>query len=200
MKKTLQLTFAFQILIFGSKVHAIEQNNWYLGAVSSTQDITALPDREHKTAGVVAGYQYNKFFSLEARFNKGTSGYSSAVSNIEDSSYTEYKEDIDTQAMLFLKATYPVFNSLNIYVLAGISKSKYEITRSHTIGTTTSYAPEVNYSKNGFTYGLGLNYKVTDEFNVFFDYKILPELTQLTIYSGDSPSWESASLGISYAF
>jgi hypothetical protein len=71
MKKTLSLTFATLALTFGFSVHAEDENNWYLGAQYSAQEVTSLPDRKFKTVGVVGGYQYNKYFALETRYNTG---------------------------------------------------------------------------------------------------------------------------------
>ncbi|MCP4325600.1 MAG: porin family protein [Alteromonadales bacterium] len=134
-----------------------------MGAQYSAQELTSLPNRDFQTAGVVAGYQYNQFFSLETRFNTGTSGYSSYPFSVDGLSDAEYKEEIDTQASLFIKGSYPISNSFNIYALAGLTKSKYEITTTNNYtdlegNTTVTYPSLINFSESGFSYGLGLNY------------------------------------------
>ncbi|MCJ8295637.1 MAG: porin family protein [Colwellia sp.] len=200
MKKTLSLTFATLALTFGFSVHAEDENNWYLGAQYSAQEVSSQPDGEFKTVGVIGGYQYNKNFSLEARYNTGTSGYSSQF--YVGASDEEYKEDIDTQASLFIKASYPIFNSFGIYVLAGVTKSKYEITTSSSYtdlegNTTTTYPHMIKHSESGFTYGAGLNYQVTEAVALFIDYQVLPDLI---IGSGRADSWENINVGVHYAF
>lgn len=201
MKNKLFLTFTTLALTFGFTVHAADQSNWYVGAQFSAQEVTSFPDRDLNTVGVVAGYQYNKFFALETRFNAGTSGYSSSF-NGYGSSDDVYKEDIDTQASLFIRATYPIFNSFNIYALAGATKSNYEITTSSIDidlegNSTTTYPHIIKHSESGFTYGIGLNYQITEAFTLFIDYQVLPELA---ISSDSGNSWKSTSLGINFAF
>ena len=58
--------------------------------------------------------------------------------------------------------------------------------------TTVTYPSLIKFSESGFSYGLGLNYRLTDALTVFVDYKVLPELM--------GSSWKSASLGASYSF
>jgi opacity protein-like surface antigen len=201
MKKTLSLTFTTLALTFGFSVHAEDENNWYLGAQYSAQEVTSLPDRKFKTVGVVGGYQYNKYFALETRYNTGTSGYSHPF-YVNGASDDQYKEDIDTQASLFIKASYPIFNSFGIYALAGLTKSEYEITTSRSAtdlegNTTTTYPHIIKHSENGFTYGIGLNYQITEAFTLFIDYQVLPELS---IGTDGSSSWKSTNLGVTYTF
>ncbi|WP_057831486.1 porin family protein [Colwellia sp. TT2012] len=201
MKKTLSLAFTTLALTFGFSVHAEDESNWYLGAQYSAQEVTSLPDRKFKTVGVVGGYQYNKYFALETRYNTGISGYSSQF-YVNGSSDAEYKEDIDKQASLFIRASYPLFNLFGIYALAGVTKSKYEITTrsSHTDlegNTTTTYPYIIKLSESGFTYGVGLNYQITETVTLFIDYQILPGLT---IGSGSSAKWKSMNLGVNYSF
>jgi opacity protein-like surface antigen len=201
MKTTLALPFTTLAVICSFSVHAEEENNWYLGAQYSAQEVTSLPDRKLKALGVIGGYQYNKYFALETRYNTGTSGYSSPF-YVNGSPNEEYKEDIDTQASLFIKASYPIFNSFSIYALAGVTKSKYEITTSssHTDlegNTTTTYPHIIELSESGFTYGAGLNYRVTEAVALFIDYQVLPDLK---VGSGRSNSWKSINLGVNYAF
>ena len=197
MNKILPLVLTTLALPFAFTANASNEGDWYVGAQYSAQELTSLPDRDFQTAGVVAGYQYNQFFSLETRFNTGTSGYSSYPFSVDGFSDAEYKEKIDTQASLFIKGSYPIFNSFNIYALAGLTKSKYEITTTNSYtdlegNTTVTYPSLIKFSESGFSYGLGLNYQLTDAFTVFVDYKVLPELM--------GSSWKSTSLGVSYSF
>ncbi len=197
MSKKLPLAFATLALSCTVTANASNESSLYLGAQYSAQELTLLPNRDFQTAGIIAGYQYNQFFSLEARFNTGISGYSSHPFSENGFSDAEYKEDIDSQASLFLKASYPIFNSFNIYALAGMTQSKYEITTISSFTdiegiTTDTYPSLIKLSESGFSYGLGLNYQMTSAFIVFFDYKILPDLM--------GSSWKSASFGASYSF
>ena len=195
MKILLPLTCTILASIYAPSVYA--ENSWYLGAQYSAQEVASSPDRELNTAGIIAGYQINKFFALETRFNIGTSGYSNKYSPDQ-----EYKEDIDTQASLFIKGSYPISNTFSIFALAGVTKSKYEITTTahHTDidGNYTQVYPSfITCSESGFNYGVGLNYKISEAFSLFIDYQVLPDLT---IVSGVSSSWNSTNIGVNYSF
>ncbi|MCJ8297113.1 MAG: porin family protein [Colwellia sp.] len=195
MKILLPLTCTILASIYTSSVCA--DNSWYLGAQYSVQEVASLPDRELNTAGIVAGYQFNKFFALETRMNIGTSGYSHSRSSDQ-----EYKEDIDIQASLFIKGSYPISNTFSIFALAGVSKSKYEITttRHHTDidGNYTQIYPHIiKHSESGFNYGVGLNYQISEAFSLYIDYQVLPDLV---ISSRDLSSWNSTNIGGSYTF
>ncbi|MCJ8294701.1 MAG: porin family protein [Colwellia sp.] len=195
MKILLPLTCTILVSTYASSAFA--ENSWYLGAQYSAQEVASSPDRELNTAGIVAGYQFNEFFALETRVNIGTTGYSHQILSDQ-----EYKEDIDTQASLLIKASYPISNGFSIYALAGMSKSKYEITTTshHTDidgNTTQTYPHLIKASESGFNYGVGLNYKISEEFSLFVDYQVLPELS---IVSGDSSNWNSINIGVNYSF
>ena len=199
MNKTLSLAFAIPAVIFTFSAHC--ENDWYLGAQYSAQEVTSLPDRDFNTLGIIAGYQYNQFLSFETRFSKGISGYSDPL-YVSDSTNAEYKEDIDNQASFFIKASYPIISSFNVYALAGMTKSKYEITTTLSQidiegNTTTTYPHMIKKSESGFSYGVGLSYQVYEYFYLFIDYQVLPELE---IVSGGSLGWKSSSFGVNYAF
>lgn len=200
MKKTLALPFITLALTCGFSASAEDESNWYLGAQYSEQEVTYQPNRELKTVGVIGGYQYNKYFAFETRYSTGISGYSHQF-YVNGSMDGKYKEDIDTQASLFIKASYPVFNSIGLYVLAGVTKSKYEITTNsfHTDiegNTTTTYPHIIELSESGFAYGAGFNYSLSEAVELFLDYQVLPELK----VGGRSSSWKSINIGINYAF
>ena len=201
MKKLLPLTFTILTSTYVSTVNA--ENNWYLGALYSKQEFS-MQGRDFNTAGVIAGYQYNKYFALETRLSTGTSGY--AFSYEYEGIPVEYNEDIDQQASLLLKASYPLIELLNqsfsIYGLAGYTKSTVEINGvSQTYdesGNTTGSSPfTITETDNGFSYGIGLNYQMNDQFSIFIDYQVLPNYEPSPNYS---KSWKSSSIGINFSF
>jgi opacity protein-like surface antigen len=202
MKKLLALTFTTLISTYAPSV--IAEDTWYLGGLYNAQETS--PDdgdfsSDFNTIGVLAGYQYNKYFALEARIATGTSGYTGTFGH-PDSTEGSYNEDINSQMSLSIKASYPIFKSLRLYGLAGYTKTKVEIS-----GTATIDAPDgVNFinfpfkitnSDSGFSYGIGLNYQINEQFNIFVDYQILPDFEPDPSYSA---SWESTTIGVSYSF
>ncbi|NVK56187.1 MAG: porin family protein [Alteromonadaceae bacterium] len=195
------LTFALVASTSAFSISAKCENNWYLGAQYSAQEVNSQTDRELKSVGVIGGYQYNKYFSIETRYNTGTSGYSHQLYVMGTPDAT-YKEDIDAQISLLIRASYPVYNAVYLYSLAGITKSDYEITTRSSFtdidgNTTVTYPYVGKLSESGFTYGVGLKYQATDAVGLFVDYQVLPDLE---FGSAESRDWRSINLGITFAF
>ncbi|MDC8831231.1 outer membrane beta-barrel protein [Alteromonas gilva] len=199
MKRTLIIALTAATIVFSMSARC--ENNWYFGAQYSAQEVTSQPDRELESVGVIGGYQFNEYVSIETRYNTGTSGYSHPF-YVVGSPEAKYKEDIDTQISLLIRASYPVYNGFHLYSLAGITKSDYEITTSSSLtdldgNTTQTYPYVLKFSDSGFTYGVGLNYQATEAVGLFVDYQVLPELK---FGSGSSNDWRSINLGITFAF
>jgi len=205
MKKILPLVLTILTSTYGTTASA--DNSWYLGALYNAQQVSDL-DRDFNSAGIIAGYEYNAYFALETRLTKGTSGYSSSYSvERQDSSiiFSEdgyYKEDIDFQASLLIKASYPIFDTLNIYALAGYSTTKLATSgfyqqydsNGNKMGNG-SYGDTIN--NNGVSYGIGLSYQLIEKMSIFVDYQVLPDYE---LYTNFSKSWESVSIGVNYSF
>ena len=198
MKRLLPLTFTLLASTYASTVNA--EDSWYLGALYNAQEIS-IHGRDFNTAGVIAGYQFNKYFALETRLTTGTSGYSSFYGTPEEPRGS-YNEDIDTQASLLIKASYPIFNSFKLYGLAGYTNTKLEINglaqnNDSKDNTTGDYTYKHTESENGFSYGLGLDYQINEHFNVFIDYQVLPDFEPNSSFSR---SWKSTTIGVNYSF
>jgi opacity protein-like surface antigen len=198
MKKLLPLAFTILASTYVSTASA--ENSWYLGGLYNAQDIS-IHGRDFNAAGVIAGYQHNKFFAVETRLSIGTSGYSSFYGTPEEP-WGSYSEDIDTQAAVLIKASYPIFNSFKLYGLAGYTNTKIEINGLGQLNDsegniTGNYPYKHTESESGFSYGAGLGYQINAQFNVFIDYQVLPDFEP---NSNFSKSWESTTIGFNYSF
>lgn len=198
MQKMLSLVFTLSVLTPLSS--ALADDSWYLGALYNAQEIS-IHGRDFNSAGVVVGYQYNKYFALETRFSSGTSGYSSFYGTPEES-FGSYSEDIDTQASLLLKASYPIFNSFNLYGLAGYTNTKLEINglgqHNDSDGNITgNYPYKDTESESGFSYGIGFDYQFNESLSVFIDYQVLPDFEPDSSFS---KRWVNTTVGINYSF
>ena len=198
MKRILPLTFTILTSTYATTVNA--ENTWYLGALYNAQEIS-MQGRDFNAAGIIAGYKFNENFALETRFNLGTSGYSSFYGTPE-SPEGDYKEDIDTQASILIKASFPIFESFNLYGLAGYTKTKLEIsglgqTNDSNGNIIGNYSFKHTESEGGFTYGIGVNYQINEQFNIFVDYQVLPDFEPSSNFS---KSWKSTSVGVNYSF
>jgi hypothetical protein len=223
MKKLLLLTFTILVFTYASSVCA--DDNWYLGASYNAHEIQRGGDDfnpagisynthaiqrdvdNFNAAGIIAGYQYNEYVALEARFNKGTSGYKFNY-NISEFPDAEYTEDIDMQASLLIKASYPLLESFNVYILAGYTKTLREINDfnayydSH-ISRWITHTYRNFKMDSGFSYGIGFNYQLNEQFNAFIDYQILPGLEHTHTLIGNekqSRYWKSTAIGFTYSF
>ncbi|MCC5879795.1 MAG: porin family protein [Idiomarina sp.] len=179
---------------------ASAESNWYVGAAYNAQEFS-VPGRDFNAAGLIAGYQFHEYFSVEARGLTGTSGYSSFYGT-PDEPEGNYSEDIDTQVSVQLKASYPIFESLRIYGLAGFTQTKLEINgygqyNDEDGNITGNYPYRMTYTDDGFSYGAGLSYGITTRFDVFVDYQVLPNFEP---NSNISRSWNSTTIGVNYRF
>ena len=205
LKQTLLLTLITSSIMYLPTVHASNETNFYIGIQYSNQKITSSSDINLDTAGVVLGYQLNRYFSFETRFNIGTSKHSSLCACGDEYKEHIYKQEIDNQASLFVKGTYPIYNDFSVYALAGITNSSYSLeTKNHytvvegnSTVTSVMFKNTGSQSESGFTYGLGINYQISKKLSVFLDYQVLPNLAVSTL---DSSSWKSASIGVNYSF
>lgn len=197
MNKLLTLTFTLLVSTYASNASA--ENSWYLGALYNAQEIS-LHGRDFNSAGLIAGYQYNEYFALETRISAGTSGYSGSYRGTKLKG--SYKEDIDTQTSVSIKASYPIFNSFKLYGLAGYTNTKLETNglgqyNDSEGNITGDYTYKQTESESGLSYGLGLDYQINAQFNVFIDYQVLPNFEP---NSNFSKSWKSTTIGVNYSF
>ncbi|MBU2892235.1 porin family protein [Colwellia sp. D2M02] len=203
MNKTLCLVTLALSLIFTLTAQAENESDFYVGVQYSNQNIESSSDLS--TAGVILGYQFNQYFSLETRLNMGVSEYSALCPCGEEDGYYVYKQKIDNQGSLLIKGTYPILNDFSIYALAGVIKtsysletqSQYKIVEENTTVSEIRFQDTRDHSESGFTYGVGINYQISKKFSAFLDYQVLPDLAVSTL---DSSNWNSASIGVNYTF
>ena len=199
MKRLLLLTFSILASAYTSSVCA--EDNWYFGALYSAQK-TPVSGRDFDTAGIIVGYQYNEYFGFEARLSTGVSGYSNSWSATDLSEY-EYYEDVENQSSVFIKASFPILESFYVYGLAGYTNTKLEVGGSGQTtdsNVTDSYSFKHSLTENGFSYGLGLNYQLNEQFNIFVDYQVLPDFQTAITYVEQDWDWNNTNIGINYIF
>ena len=202
MKMVLHLAVS---LMFVQTAQAVNDSDFYIGAQYSNQKIKSSSDINLNTSGMTLGYQLNQYIAFETRLNIGISDYSSLCPCGDEYKEHVYKQEVDNQASLFIKGTYPFSDDFSVYALAGITKNSYNLeTKSHyTVVEENSSVTTVilhdtgKHSESGFTYGVGINYQISKAFSAFLDYQILPDLT---VSSLEASNWESASIGVNYTF
>lgn len=196
MKILLPLTCLTLASVYVAPANA--ESNWYVGALYNAQEFSV---QDFNAAGVIGGYDFNDYFALEARVSTGTSGYSTFYGT-PDLPEDEYSEDIDTQASLLLKASYPIFESFKVYGMAGYTQTRLEINgygqyNDEDGEITGNYPYRMTYTEDGFSYGAGLSYSITARFNIFIDHQVLPNFEP---NADVSRSWKSTTIGVNYQF
>jgi len=197
MKKSSYLIFSIIASTYTSK--ACADDTWYIGGFYTAQDLSTY-NRDYNAVGVTIGYQFNDFFALETRLSKGTSDFTSSYDSGSISSFL--RESISEQASLLIKGTYPVSESFNFYGVAGYTSIKLK--RDGYIQQYDMYGRERDKlilrptrKGNAITYGVGLNYHLTKQLNVFIDYSKIPDFE---FFSGSPISWDITSVGMNYYF
>jgi len=170
-------------------------------ATTTDNEVTAA----HQTLGLIAGYKFNSYVAIEGRDNMSLS-----EGEWEDAVTGVFPDDTDDKVVamsVFVKPMYPVTNELDVYALLGYASTTY------TTGTANNAAlisnagllmgNEQDVVAEGFAYGVGIAYDVTDSVAVFVDY--------VSMYNADAPEFNeieqlrdttiaSINAGVTYKF
>ncbi len=130
-------------------------------AHSDMSNVFATENNQDRQLGFTGrlGYDFMNYLGAELR---GTYGFAKV-----DNGYTKYK-----QVGAYLKPNYDITDALNLYGLLGASYSNHA---------------GIAAKETGLSYGLGLDYSLSDSFSIFTDYlnlmdkKNIPESSALTI-------------------
>ncbi|MCD6654881.1 MAG: porin family protein [Sulfurovum sp.] len=145
---------AFYVGLGYSYMNANIDPFYYLDDEISLVDVaTGDADLSAHSVLFLAGYKYNQYLGLEARYTM----------NVGDPELDgpEGSEDLDgdmSNIGIYLKGMYPVTEAVDVYALLGYGQV--------TIDTTDSG----DLSESGFQWGLGASYAVTENIGVFADY------------------------------
>ena len=197
MKKSVFVLLVSCQAIWAGKSFAHEADNWYIGGLYADHNLS-IHDRDFKSAGIVLGYQYSPFFALESRGMWGTSGYDSFYGTPQDQQ-GNYQEDIDIQTSFYFKGMYPVMHGFKLYGLLGYTYTDFTVTST---GRPTSFDPAYGAfgksdSDSSISYGLGLEYQVTDNINLFVDHV---KMNDVEFFGSKNLDWDKTTIGFSYRF
>jgi len=181
----------------------ISDSGFYLGAFYGASNIdsgiksgalgvraTYFDDVDYGSFGIDAGYKFNSFIAVEGRYWFG------ADENANDILLDEtFSVSNDTWA-LYVKPMYPVTDTINVYALLGYANSDF-------VGThpTITLTPDTDY--DGFSWGIGADYEITDNISVFVDYTNMFDesydslVTPNLVYADVITSW---NFGFNYKF
>ena len=161
-------------------------------------------DRDYDAFMLQAGYQFNQYVAIEGRYwnsiTERSQDYWSRYAGEETQDNGEWS-DGDFEAWgIYVKPMYPVTEALNVYALLGYGN----------VETNDNYWYDAEgLDEDGFQWGLGASYGITENVSLFLDYVQLCNGVDdsYTEESGDTDyvySWEhsiyTVNLGLSYKF
>ena len=112
-------------------------------------------DLDTSATTFLAGYKFNPYIALEGRYIPQFAGADFDGDSIEASFYN---------LGLYAKGMYPVTNAFDIYALVG-----YGITST----TIEEGSDSEDFSDNGFQWGIGASYDLSEHTSLFIDYSVL---------------------------
>ena len=132
-----------------------------------------------RQVGITAliGYNFMRYLGAELRAALSVSGENAGQDNLAEFG-------------IYLKPQYPVGDDLNLYGLLGYSA----INMSDPATSTNANDNPFDGDNQGFSFGAGLDYGVTENISVFTDV-----VNYLRDYGGSNSTW-GANLGVRYNF
>ncbi len=154
--------------------------NLIVGADDTTWEIAGM---------VMAGYQINKYFAVEARF----------TASLDDAKYNNVDvADYDlTNAAIYAKVMYPVAEIVTVYGLVGYGQTTIE---------DANALVKDKYETDGLQWGVGASYNVNENLSVFVDYTKLAMIDEVDVNGvtvtglADDFDVSTVNVGISYKF
>ena len=133
-----------------------------------------LWDWDHSDIMLQAGYNFNDYIAIEARYWIGLSDTNVFLNTNVDTSVDAFG--------IYVKPQY-TFDAFRIYALLGYGTTDYQFDVSNN-AWKNSFATD---NDDGFSWGLGASYAFTDNVSVFIDY--------VSIYN-DNKDYADASTGL----
>lgn len=140
--------------------------SFYVGAGYSYMNMDALTEHDGDEVLLLAGYNFNQYFGVEARY----AGLTDCLENYG----------------IYAKPMYP-FGPLTVYGLVGYGEATYDN------GVRDN-------SGDGFQWGLGANYAVTENIGVFVDYTNLYDDDEFDGNVASDVTVDSINVGMTYKF
>lgn len=138
----------------------VKYDGFYAGAALNHMRMSEAVTSSGYGITLMAGYYFNQFVGIEARYMKTLSDL-----DIDSSRPIVTTEDELENVGLYVKPMYSITTGLALYGLAGYGQSTY----CNASGT---------YSEDGFQWGLGAKYELANGIGLFVDY--------LDIYDDDN--------------
>ena len=179
---------------FSSQAEILHVNGYYHGVgMGSTQiDVHESDSLQFTTLYGRFGYQFSRYFALEGRVGFGLNDESAPLNGIvftqnpQDGSLTsepiqsQIDSSLDLQTSIFVKANYPISSRADVFLFGGYGRNKLSYnegdvkTLAESItgtDTNSTLITEQNYDEGGVTYGTGIDYRLTQRWQVSAEYQ-----------------------------
>jgi len=161
------------------------------GALDGELDTDTLGDKESDTFDellLLAGYKFNKYVAVEGRYWFGGENTWNRY-DIAGNYLGEQDVSVDSWG-IYVKPMYPVTDAINVYGLLGYAGSSLDYDYGDTdFGDT-----------DGFSYGVGADYSINDNFAVFVDYTVLYDDDKNIGQYSPNLELDVVSVGVTYKF
>jgi len=148
-----------------------------------------LVDEKFASIMLDAGYKFNQYIAVEGR-------YWSGINSSNDLAWrTGINSDITVDAWgLYVKPMFPVTNSFNIYGLVGYGSAEATYEPNNNLSITSD-------SVSGFSWGIGADYAITNNWSVFVDYTSIIDGESGNLDRIDTDdSLSTVNVGVNYQF
>ena len=139
---------------------------FYVGAGYSYMNLEAGADHDGDEVLLLAGYNFNPYIGVEARY----AGFTDCLEN----------------AAIYVKPQYPITDAAKVYALLGYGEASYD-------------NGVIDASEDGFQWGLGASYAMTENIGVFADYTNLYDDTGFNGGTQDV-TVDAVNVGVTYTF
>ncbi|MEL0633366.1 porin family protein [Pseudoalteromonas carrageenovora] len=181
---------------FSSQADILHVNGYYQGVgLGSTQiDVYESDSIQFTTLYGRFGYQFSRYFAIEGRVGFGLNDESTPLNglvytqNPQDGSLSsepiksEIDSSLDLQTSIFVKANYPISSRADVFLFGGYGRNKLSYNEgdlrnlAESIIDTdsdvnTSLITEQNYDEGGVTYGTGIDYRLSQRWQISAEYQ-----------------------------
>ena len=179
---------------FSSQAEILHVNGYYHGVgMGSTQiDVHESDSLQFTMLYGRFGYQFSRYFALEGRVGFGLNDESAPLNGIvftqnpQDGSLTsepiqsQIDSSLDLQTSLFVKANYPISSRADVFLFGGYGRNKLSYNEDDVknlaesitgTDTNSTLITEQNYDEGGVTYGTGIDYRLTQRWQVSAEYQ-----------------------------
>ena len=179
---------------FSSQAEILHVNGYYHGVgMGSTQiDVHESDNLQFTTLYGRFGYQFSRYFALEGRVGFGLNDESAPLNGIvftqnpQDGSLTsepiqsQIDSSLDLQTSIFVKANYPISSRADVFLFGGYGRNKLSYNEDDVknlaesitgTDTNSTLITEQNYDEGGVTYGTGIDYRLSQRWQVSAEYQ-----------------------------